>query len=128
MPVLLPEVSGLLLGPDCGFTSIQHPLCGMDSRDLSAGEEFQGQLQLPFVLHIDHRHRLLAEDRRAWKSAVRSGVEGTEADRMEQLVQKRAKRKESTSSSTATGFVCSTCSRDCHSRICLHSHTRKCYT
>ncbi len=33
----------------------------------------------------------LTEDRKAWKSAVRSGVEGDEADRMEQLVQKRAK-------------------------------------
>ena len=30
----------------------------------------------------------LTEDRKAWKSAVRSGVEGDEADRMEQLVQK----------------------------------------
>ncbi len=47
---------------------------------------------------------------------------------MEQLVQKRAKQKESISSSTATEFVCSTCSRDCHSRIGLHSHTRKFYT
>ena len=35
-----------------------------------------------------------AEDRRTWKSAVRSGVEGAEADRMEQLVPKSAKRKE----------------------------------
>ncbi len=57
----------------------------------------------------------LPEDRRTWKSAVQSGVEETEADRMEQLVQKRAKRKEISSSSTATGFVCCTCSRDCHS-------------
>ena len=70
----------------------------------------------------------LAEDGRAWKSAARSGVEGAEADRIEQLVQKRAKRKESSSSSTAAGFVCSACSRDCHFRIGLHSHTRKRYT
>ncbi len=40
----------------------------------------------------------LAEDCRAWTSAVRSWAEGAEADRMEQLVQKKVKRKEGSSS------------------------------
>ncbi len=47
---------------------------------------------------------------------------------MEQPVRKRAKQKESSPSSTAIGFVCSTCSRDCHYCIGLQSHTRKWYT
>ncbi len=51
----------------------------------------------------------LAEDCRAWKSAVLSNIVGAEADHMEQLVQKRAKLKGSSSSLTATEFVCSAC-------------------
>ncbi len=70
----------------------------------------------------------LAENHRACKSTVRSRVELAEAGRMEELVQKRAKCKASSSTSTAPGFVCSACSGDCHSCISIHSHTRKCYT
>ncbi len=47
----------------------------------------------------------LTEDSKAWKSAVWSRVEGAESDRMEQLLQKRTKRKETSSSSNVTGFV-----------------------
>ncbi len=54
-------------------------------------------------------------------------IEGADTNRMEQVVWKRAKWKESSYSSTPTGFVCSACSRDCHPHIGLHSHTRKCY-
>ena len=71
----------------------------------------------------------LAENRGAWRSAVRSGVERAEEEHTTILQQKRAERKaRSTQDTTASPFICPTCSRDCHSRIGLYSHQRKCST
>ena len=71
----------------------------------------------------------LAENRGAWRSAVRSGVERGEEEHTPTLQQKRAERKaRSMQDTTASPFICPTCSRDCHSRIGLYSHQRKCST
>ena len=70
----------------------------------------------------------LAEDRGAWKSAVQGGVEQAEAERSNRAKQRRAERKASSTDPAASVFVCPTCSRDCHSRIGLHSHGRRCST
>ena len=69
----------------------------------------------------------LAEDRQAWKASVSRGVSRAETTRSDQLLKKRAERKERASSERApTLFRCSNCSRDCHSRVGLHSHSRRC--
>ena len=58
----------------------------------------------------------LAKNRGAWRSAVRIRVEKAEEERTTTLQQKRAKRKaKSTQDTTASPFICPTCSRDCHS-------------
>ena len=65
-----------------------------------------------------------AEDRSAWRVAVRQGTTCAEAERNETAAQKRARRKQSSQQPSA--FKCPNCGRDCHSRIGLHSHSRWC--
>ena len=70
----------------------------------------------------------LAESRDSWRTAVNSGTVQAESARNEHQRQKRAARKSRTSSTNVpnTPFACSRCNRDCHSRIGLHSHSRRC--
>lgn len=68
----------------------------------------------------------LAEDRGAWRSAIHSGIKQAETVRIETQKQKRAQRKSSSADPPASAFICPSCSRDCHSRIGLHSHSRRC--
>ena len=65
-----------------------------------------------------------AEDRSTWRTAVRKGVKTAEENRMEESINKRAKRK--AEKIGPTEHVCKGCKKDCHSRIGLLSHTRKC--
>ena len=68
----------------------------------------------------------LAGDRGAWRAAAHGGVVLAETERTERAEQRRAKRQASSTALAATPHVCPSCSRDCHSRIGLHSHSRKC--
>ena len=68
-----------------------------------------------------------ADDRAAWRLTVRQGTQRAEDERNAALALKRAKRKNTLRQpQQATTHTCRTCGRDCHSRIGLHSHTRKC--
>ncbi len=61
LPVLLPEVDGLLVGGDGVFHPNLHELCLAAWRlsgDLSAGEAFRERLQQPFGQLIDHRRAI----------------------------------------------------------------------
>ena len=68
-----------------------------------------------------------AEDRSAWRSAVGRAIEEGERRWTMQMQDKRDRRKAShrrlQQNST---FCCAVCGRDCHSRIGLHSHMKKC--
>ena len=71
----------------------------------------------------------IADDCSAWQSAVRKGVRTGEDKRNKLLEDKRTRRKErqeSLDSIQLSTYRCTTCDRDCHSRIGLVSHARCC--
>ena len=69
----------------------------------------------------------LAEDRQSWRSTVREGVRSAERVSNAALAEKRSRRKRrERQPQQPTAHVCTTCNRDCHSRVGLFSHSRKC--
>ena len=66
-----------------------------------------------------------ADNRKCWRAAVREGMKRAELSRNNKLAEKRARRK-AASHTGSTSFVCPNCLRDCHSRVGLHSHSRRC--
>ena len=64
-----------------------------------------------------------AKDRTAWRQSVRNGIKEADDIRFQRTAEKRERRKQSVSTEPS-GFVCPDCSRDCHSRIGLHSHRK----
>ena len=68
-----------------------------------------------------------AKQRSSWKAAVSTGTKEAELSRVANLRRKRAARKSSqTTSQKPSVYICGKCQRDCHSRIGLHSHSKKC--
>ena len=65
-----------------------------------------------------------ADDRSAWRAAVRVRVKLAEELRTEALEAKRAGRK--TPNVESTKYVCSGCGRDCKANTGLLSHSKKC--
>ena len=68
-----------------------------------------------------------ASERSAWRQTVREGISNYEEILAQQSEAKRQRRK-ALVNRPATDFICPTCQRDCHSRIGLTSHTRRCST
>ena len=71
----------------------------------------------------------IADDLGAWRSAVRKGVSTGENKQTRPLQDKRQRRKERQESmdpNQPSTFRYTTCDRDCHSRIGLVSHVRRC--
>ena len=69
----------------------------------------------------------VADNRPAWKSDVKQGIDFANEARTTAAIQKRTRRKERQQQpQQPTTFCCTRCGRDCHSRVGLHSHTRKC--
>ena len=68
----------------------------------------------------------LAECRDPWRTAVQSGTKQAEQDRTDCQRKKRAARKSAPTEHAATAHTCRLCGRDCHSRIGLYSHARRC--
>ena len=72
----------------------------------------------------------LAEDRAAWRKAVKKGVRSFKDDRVKARENKRLKRKANETLDTivqqipSANFVCQTCGRACKSRIGLYGHSR----
>ena len=76
-----------------------------------------------------HRHwQLGIACRGSWPlaSSCVSGVRRGEEKRNKQLEEIRARRKQRQTSNQATPYTCSNCGRDCHARIGLLSHSRRC--
>ena len=69
-------------------------------------------------IHATPLAPLDAEDRLTWLTVVKQGVIVAKERRMEEATDKGAMRKAKT--------LCRSCGKDCHSRIGLHSHSRKC--
>ena len=68
----------------------------------------------------------LAADRSVWRHAVKVGLAKGQAKRHMQLETKRQKRKEKPKTLNSSPFICPNCGRDCHAKIGLISHTRRC--
>ena len=72
----------------------------------------------------------LAADRTGWRSALKQHIKTGEAKLMTAAADKRARRKEGSSSirpTTTHIILCVICNKDCHSHIGLFSHKRRCY-
>ena len=71
----------------------------------------------------------LADNRSGWRYAVREGVKTGEEKRKKRFEERRARRKERQQNQAQypqSNYVCVNCGRDCHARIGLLSHTRRC--
>ena len=70
----------------------------------------------------------LAADRTGWRSALKQHLKTGEDKLMTAAADKRARRKEGSSSiRPTTTHICVICNKDCHSHIGLFSHKRCCY-
>ena len=107
--------------------------------ELATGQHPAGRLALRFKDVCKHDLKLadidtatweqIADDRSAWRSAVRKGVRTGEDKRnrlLEDKGQRRKEHQESLDSIQPSAFHCTTCNRDCYSRIGLVSHARRC--
>ena len=71
----------------------------------------------------------LAQDRSSWRITLNAGLKAGEVKLRQLADAKRAKRKGKQLQPTAvTAYKCSRCNRDCHSRVGLYSHRRRCTT
>ncbi len=69
----------------------------------------------------------LAADRTEWRSALKQHLERGEEKLMAAAADKRTRRREDSSSiRPETTHRCDVCNKDCHSRIGLFSHKRRC--
>ena len=106
--------------------------------ELASGKRAQGRPHLRFKdvckrdmksLDMDTgRWESLACDRDRWRQELRAGLIRGEARLRQTAEDKRKHRKYSQRSSTqeATIYKCAHCDRDCHSRVGLFSHSRRC--
>ena len=117
---------------------------GRIPKDLLYGELSQGKraigrpkLRYSDVLKRDMRAidmdteswETLANDRTKWRTALTQHLARGEEKLLNAAAVKRGRRKERSSPSTAeTAYICDQCNRDCHSRIGLYSHRRRCNT
>ncbi|KAK7095695.1 hypothetical protein V1264_005069 [Littorina saxatilis] len=106
--------------------------------ELASGKRAQGRPQLRYrdvckrdmkALDMDiNGWEDLAQDRARWRQELkRSLAKGEEKLKLASEAQ-RLKTKEKNSKVTTSDTVhkCGRCGRDCHSRIGLHSHNRRC--
>ena len=103
---------------------------------LSGGSRSRGRPRLRFKDTCKRDLKSAAIDIQSWESlaesrdsciaAVHRGTKQAEQDRPDHLMAKRATRKSSSTDQAATAHICRLCGKDCHSRIGLHSYTRRC--
>lgn len=68
-----------------------------------------------------------AADRSAWRCKVRKGLQQFQDELKRQAEENRLQRSSRPLSDTpASVFICARRSRDCHSRVNLHCHSRRC--
>ena len=93
-----------------------------------AGQERRlNSFHLRSIRHILGSWEGLAADPKEWRSALKRHLETGEEQLMAAAADKRACRKEGSSSiRPETTHICGVCNKDCHSRIGLFSHKRRC--
>ena len=105
--------------------------------ELASGKRPKGRPQLRYkdvckrdmkALDIDPKSwEVTASDRSRWRRLLHNKLIEGEDKINNAAMEKRARRKDQqrTGLNTST-FICSKCRRDCHSRIGLISHNRRC--
>ena len=74
---------------------------------------------------IPNTWEILATDREAWRRGVKDGAHRAEMKaRAEATIKRGTRKKRQRSDQEATNYICSSCNKDCHSRIGLLSHSR----
>ena len=68
-----------------------------------------------------------AADRTSWRRRIRAGTIISDSNRFDNWKQKKDKQNERKHLNLSSNYKCRKCNRDCHSRIGLHSHNRRCY-
>ena len=68
----------------------------------------------------------LAADWSQWRGAVTKHLKTGEDKLTQAATERRVRRKLCVSSVQQPAYTCNTCNKDCHSRIALHSHIRRC--
>ena len=110
--------------------------CWRIPKDLLFGELVQGKRptgrpQLRFkdvckrdqtALNIDQNN----SEATAWRQTVQKGLSNFEGSLAHQHEEKTRKKAAAHADRQASDFICALCHRDCHSRIWLASHTRRC--
>jgi len=105
--------------------------------ELASGKRSTGRPHLRFkdvckrdmkATEIDvNKWEQLAGDRSQWRQAVTTGLRRSEEKLRQSAENKRARRKEKQGLPLSdSAFRCHLCDRDCHSRIGLSSHSRRC--
>ena len=105
--------------------------------ELSRGSRGVGRPKLRFKdvvkrdmrdLDIDiNEWESIAADRSRWKATLTQHLKLGEKRLIREAADKRKRRKAQASAvPISTSYLCDTCSRDCHSRIGLLSHSRRC--
>ena len=105
--------------------------------ELAAGKGARGRPQLHFkdvckkdmkTVGMDiSKWEELAQDRDQWRHKLTSSLSRGEEELRLSWEGKRTRRKNSLQAMpAASSYLCSLCGRDCHSRIGLHSHSRRC--
>ena len=105
--------------------------------ELASGKRSMGRPHLRFrdvckrdlqAVNIDvNSWKELAADRSGWKYTLTTGLDAGEKNLRQLADKKRARRKQKQLQPPADNpFKCSNCDRDCHSRVGLYSHNRRC--
>ena len=105
--------------------------------ELASGKRPTGRPQLRYsdavrrdmkAVDIDTESwEILAANRSKWRETLTKHLKAGEEKLTQAATERRARRKQSASSNrTETEHTCDLCNRDCHSRIGLHSHRRRC--
>ena len=89
--------------------------------ELASGKRTVGRPQLRYKSWED-----AAADRNKWRCVLRKQLKSGEEKIQTSANEKRAKRKARIVTATPTSHTCKKCGRDCHSRIGLISHSRRC--
>ena len=125
----------------CWLVHVVRMVDGRIPKDLLYGQLVQGnhprgrpQLQYKIckrnlkALGMDlDRWETLKSERSAWRQAVHHGLSQFEETLVQQAEGKRKSQKQQNQGAgQGTDWICLQCGRDCHSRIGLFSHTRRC--
>ena len=120
---------------------VRHMEDGRIPKDILYGELAEGQRSIgrPQLRYMDVCKRdmkaldisvnsweALAADRTSWRSTLHKQLQAGEEKLSVAAAEKRARRKESTANRPESTHRCDLCERDCHSRIGLYNHKRRC--